>query len=284
MTARLHGVRSRLLLWIAVKNAVHPFRRLITRYLKRRHEKFDRQAGVCTAGTVTVEALGLSARDSHRYDATPVGFFRSLLAKLAVDYENTVFVDLGSGKGRTLLLASHYPFRAIIGVEISRELCELASANLRTYDWQRRRCRDISVHCESIAEFEYGSYGRSDQLLLYLFNPCGEAVLRAGLEKIHRVVSRGATVTIVYVNPTCNEALQNADWLEPVRHGETFDETSNTFMPYIVLQSASAQWSGQQSTLPSNSAPGCLRAGGSAPCPIGPVLSPAAVGAADRLH
>ena len=32
-----------------------------------------------------------------------------------IDYSRTVFIDFGSGKGRTLLLASHYPFRSIIG-------------------------------------------------------------------------------------------------------------------------------------------------------------------------
>ena len=32
------------------------------------------------------------------------------------------FIDLGSGKGRTLLMASDYPFRRIIGLELLEEL------------------------------------------------------------------------------------------------------------------------------------------------------------------
>jgi SAM-dependent methyltransferase len=231
------------LLWIAAKNAVHPFRRLITLHLRRQHERFDRQAGVRTVGTLTVEALGLSALDSHRYDATPIGFFRSLLGKLALDYANTVFIDLGCGKGRTLLLASDYPFRAIVGVEISRELCDMAMENIKTYCSRRRRCSDISVHCQGIDEFEYSAYGPSDHLLVYLFNPCGEAVLRAGLQKMHGVAARGGLVTIVYLNPTCREVLEESGWLEQVRQAEVFDETGNSFMPYVVFQSLSAEWS-----------------------------------------
>ena len=233
----------RLLLWIAAKNAVHPFRRLITRRLRLQHERFDRQAGVRTIGTLTVEALGLSALDSHRYDATPIRFFRSLLGKLSLDYANTVFIDLGCGKGRTLLLASDYPFRAIIGIEISRELCGMAVENVKTYCSRRRRCSNISVRCQGIDEFEYSAYGPSDHLLVYLFNPCGEAVLRAGLQKIHRVVACGGLVTIIYVNPTCRELLEKSKWLVQVLQAEVFDETGNSFMPYVVFQSSSAEWS-----------------------------------------
>jgi SAM-dependent methyltransferase len=233
----------RLFWWIAVKNAVHPFRRLITRRLRRQHERFDRQAGVCTVGTVTVEALGLSALDSHRYDATPISFFRSLLGKLVLDYANTVFIDLGCGKGRTLLLASDYPFRAIIGVELSRELCDMAMENVKAYCSRCRKCSNISVHCQGIEDFEYSAYGPSDHLLVYLFNPCGEAVLRAGLQKIYRVVARGGMVTIVYVNPTCRGVLEESGWLEQVRQAEVFDETGDSFMPYVVFQSSSAEWS-----------------------------------------
>src|SRR5260370_1256744 len=170
-------------------------------------------------------------------------FFRSLLGKLALDYANTVFIDLGCGKGRTLLLASDYSFRAIIGVEISRELCEMAMENVKTYCSHRRKCSNISVHCQGIEEFEYSAYGPSDHLLVYLFNPCGEAVLRAGLQKIYRVVARGGMVTIVYVNPTCREVLEESGWLEQVRQAEVFDETGNSFMPYVVFQSLSAEWS-----------------------------------------
>src|SRR5947208_15284999 len=36
------------------------------------------------------------------------------------------FIDLGSGKGRTLLMASDYPFRRILGVELLAGLDQLA--------------------------------------------------------------------------------------------------------------------------------------------------------------
>jgi len=39
------------------------------------------------------------------------------------------FVDLGCGKGRTLAVASEYPFRAVIGIEIARRLVKIAQKN-----------------------------------------------------------------------------------------------------------------------------------------------------------
>jgi len=42
-------------------------------------------------------------------------------------------IDLGSGKGRVLLMASDYPFKRIIGVEFMPELHRVAEGNIRKY-------------------------------------------------------------------------------------------------------------------------------------------------------
>ena len=39
-------------------------------------------------------------------------------ARAGFDFREFIFLDLGSGKGRTLLMASDYPFRRIVGVEL----------------------------------------------------------------------------------------------------------------------------------------------------------------------
>jgi CelD/BcsL family acetyltransferase involved in cellulose biosynthesis len=232
----------RQLIWIVTKNAVHPFRSLITRYLQRRHALFDRRAGVYTIGRVTVQELGLSPEKSVRYEATPVSFFHSVLSKLAVDYQRTVFIDFGSGKGRTLLLACHYPFRSIIGVEISPALCQIAVDNVNRYLAHRETSSEISVVCKGIDEFEYEGLGISDHLLVYIFNPCTGLVLAPAVEQLSRLAARGVSVTIIYLNPVWLDVLTNASWLRQVKYGETFDETGNSFMPYVVFQGVPAPW------------------------------------------
>src|SRR5579875_1369294 len=42
----------------------------------------------------------------------------------------TVFLDVGAGKGRAMLLASQYPFLRVEGVELNPQLAEVARANM----------------------------------------------------------------------------------------------------------------------------------------------------------
>ena len=52
------------------------------------------------------------------YFPTPSRFLKEALAGLDIRFEDFTFVDLGSGKGRVLFMASEFSFRKIIGVEI----------------------------------------------------------------------------------------------------------------------------------------------------------------------
>jgi hypothetical protein len=51
--------------------------------------------------------------------------------------QDFTFIDLGSGKGRALLMASAYPFKRIIGVEFMPELHRVAQENIRKYTEHR---------------------------------------------------------------------------------------------------------------------------------------------------
>ena len=107
----------------------------------------------------------------------PHGNFQELLGGVPVAHEHYTFIDYGSGKGRALLLAAEWPFKAIIGVEFSRELHRIAEDNLRTYQNPGYRCRDIRTLCMDAVEFELPH----EPAILYFYNPFSEAVSRAAL-------------------------------------------------------------------------------------------------------
>jgi len=65
------------------------------------------------------------------YQPTEPVLFEEMLASIKIDFRNFTFIDLGSGKGRVLLLASDYPFRQIVGVELLPALNRIAQENLR---------------------------------------------------------------------------------------------------------------------------------------------------------
>jgi cyclopropane fatty-acyl-phospholipid synthase-like methyltransferase len=77
--------------------------------------EFDLRYGTDTMRRVEKDALP----GSSSYSATKARGFRTLMRKLDLP-KASVFVDLGSGKGRVLLLAAQYGFEKVVGVEYSQ--------------------------------------------------------------------------------------------------------------------------------------------------------------------
>ena len=63
------------------------------------------------------------------------------------------FVDMGSGKGRALLVASELPFAKIVGVELSQELHQIAEENVRRYRPESQLCTAFFLHCMNAVEY-----------------------------------------------------------------------------------------------------------------------------------
>src|SRR3981189_2747605 len=84
------------------------------RRARREELAFDRRHGIDTATPTAVAALGVagdSAGPAGEYKPSGIAFVRAALGRLDIAHAQYSFVDLGSGKGRALLLASHLPFR-----------------------------------------------------------------------------------------------------------------------------------------------------------------------------
>jgi tRNA G46 methylase TrmB len=77
------------------------------------------------------------------YQPTEPALFREMMARLPIEFDRFTFVDIGSGKGRTLLMASEYPFWKIVGVELIAELHDAAEENIRDYRSPTERCMHI---------------------------------------------------------------------------------------------------------------------------------------------
>src|SRR3954447_24824698 len=71
-----------------------------------------------TSAAVTHRTRLLAAISGAPYQPTEPVLFGEMLAALSVNLQDFTFIDIGSGKGRTLLMASTFPFRRIIGVEL----------------------------------------------------------------------------------------------------------------------------------------------------------------------
>jgi SAM-dependent methyltransferase len=151
------------------------------------------------------------------YQPTESALFHEMIDALGqqidLDFHGFVFVDLGSGKGRTLLMASDYPFRRIVGVELLPALHEAAQENLSKYRSESQKCFALESICGDATEFAFPA----EPTVLYLFNPFPEAGLRrviANLERSLRAHPRA--VYVLYHNPLLEHVLHESAALKKI--------------------------------------------------------------------
>lgn len=151
------------------------------------------------------------------YQPTDPAAFREMLATLVeqthLNFFDFTFLDLGSGKGRTLLMASDYPFRRILGVELLAALDQIAQENLRHYKNPSQQCFALESICADAVTFSLPA----EPLVVYLFNPFGESGLRhvvANLEQTLRANPR--PLYVLYHNPLLEYVLAESACLHKI--------------------------------------------------------------------
>src|SRR5262247_1668134 len=113
-------------------------------YIEERVEAFDARFGTDTAAPF----FGPDAKPAtHFYVATTASLIYEILTSLALEPDTFSFVDMGSGKGRALLVASEFAFAKIIGIEHSPYLHRIAEENIKRYSPASQRCTQFELHC-----------------------------------------------------------------------------------------------------------------------------------------
>ena len=152
-----------------------------------RHHAFDRRLGVNTRGYSDL-----------RYEPTPAEVFFEMIARIPFDPREFVFVDLGSGKGKVLMLAAQYPFRRVVGVELWEDLHRIALENLDSF----RQCPGCAAEVTSM-RMDAADYPLPEEpLVLYFFNPFPEAVLLRVLSNLRESLARAPRrVYVLFYGP-----------------------------------------------------------------------------------
>ncbi len=158
------------------------------------------------------------------YQPSEPALFREMLGSLGIDLSGFTFIDLGSGKGRALLLASEYPFRRIVGLELLPELHDIAQANVAKFKSDAQKCRTIECVCGDARDYLFPE----EPLVVYLFNPLPEAGLErviANLEdSLHRHPRRAY---VIYHNPLLEHVLARSTALQKLGGTHQYSVFSN---------------------------------------------------------
>ena len=173
-------------------------------------QKFDRRFRVHTRGVVETDQLHLPEnRKEHavEYLPTSAASLGWLLSRLPVSHSEYAFIDLGSGKGRMLLVASEFPFQQIEGVELSTELHQIAEQNIQNFRSRNIRCPNTRSLNQDATQYEFPNL----PLILFLFNPFSAEVLIPVVEKLLTSLQADPRpVYVIYHNP---------------QHSDVFDQT-----------------------------------------------------------
>lgn len=167
---------------------------------------FDAQYGTDTGGLIRKPELATGhASDEHvtAYYAVAPSILDSLVdlwlqTKPPFGIERYTFLDVGAGKGRSMLCATLHPFGEVVGVELNPGLAAIARANSETFAaHDSARLAPVRVLEGDVLEVEWPR----GPLVVYLFHPFEDPLVRRFLERIEaEFADRPGELDLLYVN------------------------------------------------------------------------------------
>lgn len=210
-----------------------------------RTHPFDRLHGTDTGGVElprdfsAAEAVRSSA---SAYLGSQPNVIRLALAHLPAVGECT-FLDLGCGKGRPLFVACEFPFRRIIGVELSPHLAEIARCNAAIVGRRHPQRTAVEIVHADASTFALPP----GDLVVFLYHPFGHEVMAKVVARLEHALSAGErSIYVVYYNPVVGHCFDASRWFQrrfagmlpyaPEEQGYGLDLTED---PVVIWQGGS---------------------------------------------
>jgi SAM-dependent methyltransferase len=161
--------------------------------------RYERLEAVPTAQFFAAQELDVSAEmRSHitSHLATPRLLIQMALRAIPEPLGRFAFVDIGSGLGRALLVASEYPFRRVVGYEISPRLNEAAVENIECFHASGRMVAEAS----SINDDAIAADWPAGRCVIFMFNAFDREFTATLLAKIEARARRGISDYVILSN------------------------------------------------------------------------------------
>jgi predicted RNA methylase len=158
----------------------------------------DSQLGIETSKHFPRRFLRLGdAADAHNvgHVAAHPSVIRWALRSIGVT-PDTVFIDLGSGKGRALIVAAEFPFKALVGYELSSSLVDISRRNINKLKLSHR----VTIIQSDASKPELP---RTAEIIIFLNNPFKRPLVEILKHHTQSFLdsSSHAKVWIIYCNP-----------------------------------------------------------------------------------
>jgi SAM-dependent methyltransferase len=201
---------------------------------------FDLEFGVRTSGLIAGRHLASGHRnDRHTtaYYGIAPSVFRAMMARWRrcrplAPIDEFTFVDLGAGMGRAVLLASQYPFRQVVGVELHPNLTRIARRNAALWRAAGRALAPMRMVCGDAVEFRFPE-GPS---VAFLFNPFAAPVLRRMLSALAKgFAGRAGQLDLLYVNNEQERVLEGQAGFTRLFQGEVMRSRADAIADHRIL-------------------------------------------------
>lgn len=167
----------------------------------------------------------------HDYRPTPSKVFDWAMSSIVDDHKRSIFVDIGAGRGRVLLMASHYDFDKVVGVEFAEELHSDCLMNIAQYPRSRMSCRDVECELDDATHFEIPEQGA----VYYFFDPFEPQILEEVLMRIARAHGQHQKLChLVFVEPPDPALMRRWSMFEPVVLDRLLALKIKLFSPYDI--------------------------------------------------
>ena len=194
-------------------------------------QRWDRKYGVDTGGHIELDDLAVVGQNKAlgaTFVSSSPKTFGHLSRFFPRNREDYVYIDFGSGKGRTLFLAALAGFRRIIGVEFSGALCEKASENVSTFHAPHLQKPDIRIVHADATEYELPE----DNLVLYFASPFQLELWHRMVDNIVASVNETPRNIVVIVSGSHHDTIKGVGRLLSAR--PEFQHVAHGTVPYFV--------------------------------------------------
>jgi len=158
--------------------------------------------------------------DAYGYIPTPINIFLPVISKLPINFKDFTYLDIGSGKGRTLLLATRFKFKEIIGIEFSPELNNIANKNISSYLSINPFENQISSKCVDACEYVFPK----KPFVLFMYNPFNDKIIKKFLNRIEVFLKdNDLEIYIIYYNPQFDYIFSSSSYLYKLKEGDKGD-------------------------------------------------------------
>ncbi len=146
-------------------------------------------------------------KSSERYIPTPY-YILSLSLKqiknLIGNLQNSIFIDVGCGAGRTLYCSATIGFARLIGIEHSKMLTDLCYQNLKRYLSPQIQLRIINQDVRNVDFLnlidEFNHEKSTNSLVFFLYTPFKDEILKDILNNLERL-NLSFDCYIIYFGP-----------------------------------------------------------------------------------